>query len=159
MSADTETYQGICYCGACSVSTAGEPMVMAYCHCHSCRKWHSAPVNAWCLWAADNVSLSGPTVQSDKNDESHRVSCGKCGGALVNIKPGKDIVAVYAMSLAESALSFEPTFHIFYGERVFDMADGLPKWKTVPTSFGGDGVAMPEPDKTGWISLNTRAQG
>ena len=75
----------------------------------------------------------------------------------MNIKPGKDIVAVYAMSLAESGLSFEPAFHIFYGERVFDMADGLPKWKTVPTSFGGDGAAVTEPDKTGWISLNTRA--
>ncbi len=125
---------------------------MAYCHCHSCRKWHSAPLNAWCTWSADSVSISGPIVRSAKNDESHRVSCGQCGGALANIKPGKDQIAVYAMTLADSGLRFEPAFHIFYGERVFDMADGLPKWETIPASFGGDGAEVSEPETTRWIS-------
>ena len=152
MNSKSETYTGKCYCGACAVSATGKPMIMAYCHCHSCRKWHSAPVNAWCLWPESDVAFAGPTLQSDKSDESHRVSCGKCGGALANIKPAQDVVAIYAMSFAETDLCFEPALHIFYGERVLNMADGLPKWDTVPTAWGGHGIELPEPAGTGWTS-------
>ena len=152
MNDQSETFSGMCYCGECSVVADGTPIVMAYCHCQSCRKWHSVPVNAWCLWSAEKVSITGPTIQSDKNDDSHRESCSKCGGALANIKPGHNVVAVYAMTLAESGLRFEPTGHIFYEERVFDMADGLPKWKTVPESLGGDGAVVEEPNRTAWLT-------
>ena len=151
MSENTVSYYGGCYCGASSISVSGDPIVMAYCHCHSCRKWHSAPVNAWCLWSEDKVSINGPTQHSSSNDESHRVSCSQCGGALANIKPGRGVVAVYAMTLEQSGLRFDPMGHIFYQERVFDMADGLPKWRTVPESFGGDGALIEEPEQTGWI--------
>lgn len=91
-------------------------------------------------------------MQSDKSDESHRVSCGKCGGALAKIKPRQDVVAIYAMSVADTDLCFEPALHIFYGERVLDMADGLPKWDTVPAAWVGNGIELPEPTGTGWRS-------
>lgn len=152
MSDQTVSFEGTCYCGASRLCVAGAPLMMAYCHCHSCRMWHAAPVNAWCLWPANKVSMSGPTVHSDKTDKSHRVSCTTCGGALANIKPGRDVVVVYAMTLAGSGLTFDPAFHIFYGERVFDMADGLPKFETMPPAFGGDGARVAEPERTGWIA-------
>ena len=151
MTTDTTTYSGTCYCGDSRVTVSGAPVVMVYCHCRSCRKWHSAPFIAGCQWPADKVVFEGETTHSKKNDESHRVSCSRCGGALANIKPRKNMVAVYAMTLAESGLVFEPIGHIFYGERVFDMADGLPKWETVPEAFGGDGVMVDEPASTRWL--------
>ena len=151
MAENTAQYHGKCYCGGAGISVAGDPIVMASCHCHSCRKWHSAPVNAWCLWPADKVDFSGETIQSSVNDDSHRVSCATCGGAIANIKPRHNVVAVYAMSVAESGLTFRPAGHIFYAERVFDMADGLPKWVTIPEFLGGDGKTIAEPEKTGWL--------
>ena len=40
--------------------------------------------------------------------------------------------------------------HIFYGERVMDLADGLPKFAALPTDFGGTGETIAEAGHTGW---------
>ena len=36
----------------------------------------------------------------------------------------------------------EPQLHIFYGERVMDVADDLPKFKDLPEPFGGTGELL-----------------
>ena len=41
---------GKCFCGAVEIEVAGEPKVMGFCHCTSCRSWGAAPVNAFSLW-------------------------------------------------------------------------------------------------------------
>ena len=40
--------------------------------------------------------------------------------------------------------------HIFYGERVMDLADWLPKFAALPTDFGGTGETIAEAGHTGW---------
>ena len=143
-------YEGGCYCGAVTVRVEGNPDISAYCHCHSCRKWHAAPVNAWCIWPEDKVTITGDTLESSKHPASRRISCARCGGAVANGKPEIGRMVVYALALEGSDLRFEPTMHIFYAERALDMADGLPKFADMPEPFGGSGKTIEEPAKTGW---------
>ena len=37
---------------------------------------------------------------------------------------------------------FEPTFHVFYEDKILSIKDGLPKYKTA--SFGEDAETLPE---------------
>ena len=151
MSDEPKIYEGGCYCGAVTVSVAGEPAASAMCHCHSCRKWHAAPINAWCIWPTDAVTFSGgETITSKTSDASGRVSCAKCGGCLANHKPKVNMTVVYPMTLAGSGLAYRPAFHIFYDERVMDVADGLPKFAQMPEQFGGSGEQADEPASSGW---------
>ena len=143
-------YSGTCYCGSVRVTVKGDPVVAGYCHCNSCRKWHSAPINAWAAWAEGDVSFEGATTASTHNSESQRISCKNCGGNIANGKPTKGLMVVYPMTLAESDLKFEPTFHLFHVERVMDVADGLPKFVDAPKEAGFSGVLDEEPAATGW---------
>ena len=67
-----------------------------------------------------------------------------------NRKPKSGMIVVYAAQMADFGLSFTPAFHIYHEERVMDLADGLPKYRTMPKMFGGDDALDPEPARTGW---------
>jgi hypothetical protein len=62
------------------------------------------------------------------------------------------MTVVYPMTLAgaEDPSAFKPSFHIFYDERVMDLADGLPKFAALPPDFGGTGETIEEAGYTGW---------
>src|ERR1700733_8647074 len=51
-------HKGKCFCGAVSFSVSGDPVVMGYCHCESCRHWSGGPVNAFTLWQPTAVSIT-----------------------------------------------------------------------------------------------------
>ena len=55
---DTSTHVGTCFCGAVEIAVTGEPAVMGYCHCASCRAWSAGPVNAFTLWPPDAVKVT-----------------------------------------------------------------------------------------------------
>ena len=135
MSDDKTKYHGSCYCGAVEVTVVGPPFGSGYCHCESCRKWHSTPFCTWSGWSSDSVDITGATIISDKNPESQRISCAKCGGGVAIAKPEDELIAVFAMALADSDFKFEPEMHTFYGERVMDFADGLPKFVDGPADW------------------------
>ena len=152
MSEENTVYKGSCYCGAVTVTVKGPPAAAGYCHCLECRKWHSAPINAFSIWPDANVTIDGPTTTSTVSEQSRRVSCSKCGGCVANLKPTINMTVVYPMTLAgvEGRFTFEPGFHIFYGERVMDVRDGLPKFVDLPEQFGGSGKTVEEAARTGW---------
>ncbi|MEM7429041.1 MAG: GFA family protein [Pseudomonadota bacterium] len=150
-------YRGSCYCGAVEVVVAGEPAAGAICHCRSCRKWHAAPINAWAIWPGDKVAISGETVRSDHSPASGRISCSKCGGCVANHKPARDMMVIYPMTLTGSGLQYQPAFHIFYDERVMDMADGLKKFADMPEAFGGSGRLVDEPAASRWSGCGSNS--
>ena len=45
-----KSYAGQCFCGEVRFTVTGEPAVMGYCHCESCRLWSAAPLSAFSLW-------------------------------------------------------------------------------------------------------------
>ncbi|MDZ7839617.1 MAG: GFA family protein [Gammaproteobacteria bacterium] len=124
---------------------------MSYCHCHYCRKWHSAPVNAWALWPNDKVRMQGQVTEFRDLTQGVRISCAQCGAGVANRKPEANMIVVYPMTLVESGLKFEPTSHIYYSKRVLDLSDGLPKYVDMPVEWGGSGETMDEPPLTRWI--------
>lgn len=153
---ETQTYKGGCFCGAVQLEVQGQPAAAGICHCESCRKWHSAPVNAWAIWPDAMVKVAAGQDQlvefnrQGADGPSARVSCKRCGGAVFNRKPKIGMTVVYAMTLDGSGLVFEPSFHCFYGEGVLHIADGLPKFADLPAALGGSGERFDEPAGSGF---------
>ncbi len=139
------SYQGRCFCGGVQFSLTGEPAAMGYCHCESCRHWSASPVNAFTLWppSALRITKGAENVGSyHKTEMSHRNWCKLCGGHVFTEHPTFALVDVYAALLPE--LSFKPSLHVHYGEKVLPIRDGLPKMKDMPKELGGSGMTLPE---------------
>lgn len=134
-----------CWCGAVEVELAGDPAVMAYCHCESCRRWLSAPIHAAVLWPTDQVRVKKGADQLavySKTEASHRHSCKVCGSGVLVRHPALGMTDIPAGSIA--GLAYEPSLHVNYGEKVLAIRDGLPKFKDFPEGFGGSGDTLPE---------------
>ena len=141
----SKTYAGKCFCGAVEFEVSGAPAAMGYCHCESCRHWSAGPVNAFSLWQPEAVRVTkgGDNIGSyARTDNSHRKWCRSCGGHLMTDHPHMGLVDVYAALLPQ--LEFRPALHVFYGESVLRIRDGLPKMRDVPAEMGGSGETMPE---------------
>ena len=155
---DLQAYRGACFCGAVEVEVRGPPLAVGICHCASCRKWHSAPINLWAVWPEAQVNVvagSDRLLEFNKQGAggpSGRSSCVDCGGAVFNRKPTYGMVVVYAMTLEGSGLALMPTFHSFYDEGVLHIADRLPKFADLPAQLGGSGRRLAEPAGSGMRS-------
>ena len=141
----TETYKGKCFCGAVEIEAKGAPALMGYCHCESCRSWSAGPVNAFSLWAPDAVRVTkGENLIEtfNKTEHSYRKWCGKCGGHIMSAHPGMGMTDVYAATIP--GFPFKAMMHVFYGESVLPLKDGLPKFRDLPKDAGGSGEMLPE---------------
>lgn len=142
---DSRIRAGRCFCGSVEVEASGEPAAMGYCHCESCRHWSAGPVNAFTLWPREAVRI---TRGEDRvgtfalTERSQRMWCRECGGHLMTAHPAMGLVDVYAAILPD--LEFRPAVHVFYGETVLPIRDGLPKMRDLPAEVGGSGVTLPE---------------
>jgi hypothetical protein len=141
------SYKGACFCGAVQVEASGEPDVMAYCHCRSCRSWSGSPVYAATIWQAAAVKVTSgadhvATFHKTPESISHRQYCSKCGGHLMTNHPTMGLIDVCAATL--ETLPFVPSLHVHYAETVLPLKDGLPKFRDFPSEFGGSGQQMPE---------------
>jgi hypothetical protein len=141
----SESYTGACFCGTVEIRVTGAPKAMGYCHCRSCRSWSGGPVNAFSLWAPEDVRLTKGAEQVAtyaKTPMSERKYCRACGGHLMAAHPPLNMVDVFAATIPD--LPFAPQVHVNYGETVLRMKDGLPKLKDFPAEFGGSGEVVPE---------------
>lgn len=142
---DSATHRASCFCGAVQMSLSGAPVAMGYCHCNDCRHWSAGPINAFSLWPPNAVEITagGEHIQTyHKTENSHRKWCTRCGGHLMTDHPGMKLVDVYAAVI--DGLDFAPAVHVFYGEKVVRVQDGLPKMKDLPAEMGGSGETLPE---------------
>lgn len=141
----SNTHDGKCFCGAVQLKVTGEPVAMGYCHCESCRSWSAGPVNAFSLWAPTSVKVTQGEDNLGsfaKTPNSVRKWCKTCGGHVFSEHPGMGLIDVYAATIP--SLKFQPGLHVFYGETVLNIRDGLPKMQDVPKEMGGSGVVLPE---------------
>ena len=129
------SYSGKCFCGAVEFTVTGEPALMGYCHCESCRHWSAGPVNAFTLWKPEQFKVTKGADKIGmykKTETSHRKWCKACGGHLFSDHPGMGMIDIYAAMLPK--LKFKPAMHLNYVETVLPMKDGLPKFKGFPDS-------------------------
>jgi hypothetical protein len=139
------TYTGSCFCGAVEIAVTGEPALMGYCHCDSCRHWSAGPVNAFTLWKPDAVKVTKGADKIDtyhKTQNSFRKWCKSCGGHVFTEHPAMGLTDVYAAIIP--GLPFKAAVHVNYQESVLQMKDGLPKFKDLPKEAGGTGEMMSE---------------
>lgn len=142
---ENNTYKGSCFCGAVQMTVTGDPVLMGYCHCDSCRHWSAGPVNAFTLWKPDTVKITkgeGNIGTYNKTPHSFRKWCKSCGGHLLTDHPTMGLTDVYAATIPD--LQFKPAIHVNYQETVLHMKDGLPKFKDFPKEAGGSGEMMQE---------------
>jgi len=139
------TYTGGCFCGAVQLTVSGDPVVMGYCHCESCRHWSAGPVNAFSLWSPDTVKVTKGEDNIgtyNKTPRSSRKWCKSCGGHLFTEHPVMGLIDVYVAVIPD--FPFKPAIHVNYQETVLHIKDGLPKFKDMPKEAGGSGEVMSE---------------
>ena len=138
-------YQGRCFCGAVELRVTGEPAAMGYCHCASCQSWSASPVNAFTLWSPQAVTITRGADQLasfSKTPRSIRKWCKNCGGHVLTVHPGWDLIDVYAAIIPE--LPFKAMLHVNYEDSALRLKDGLPKLHDFPKEMGGSGESLPE---------------
>lgn len=143
-------YIGRCFCGDVKFSLNGQPEVMAYCHCDSCRQWSAGPVSTFTLWKPSAMEITGGLdniagfdknpLTGDKTVVSNRVWCKTCGGHLYTDHPTMGLIDIPAAVIKD--FKFEPAFHVHYQESVHRIKDGLPKFKDLPKEAGGSGIEL-----------------
>lgn len=139
------TYTGRCFCGAVELVVSGDPALMGYCHCESCRRWSAGPVNAFTLWKPESVKITkgANNIGSySKTPQSNRKWCKTCGGHILTEHPSMGLTDVYAAVIPD--LAFKPGVHVHYQETVLHIKDGVPKMKDLPKQAGGSGMEVPE---------------
>ena len=141
----TKTLKAECFCGEVRLEINGAPEAMGYCHCDSCRHWSAGPVNAFSLWAPENIQIiqGKSNLQTyAKTTNSFRKWCGICGGNVMTEHPKMGAYDVYSAVINQ--FEFNPSVHVFYSEKKISVPDGLPKFNDMPKEMGGSGELLPE---------------
>ncbi|SPO37981.1 uncharacterized protein PSFLO_03458 [Pseudozyma flocculosa] len=134
-------YTAKCWCGKLEFEYHGDPIDAKHCHCTQCQRLHGAPFQ----WAAlfhktsvrlaescDPIYLDFFSTQEGHSDHSVpcKISCRNCRSPMAD--EGRNMVMAYPSSFrfkdGHVPSTFAPTAHIFYGERVMDVDDDVPKW-------------------------------
>ena len=139
------TQKGACFCGAVEFKVSGEPAAMGYYHCVDCSTWAASPINSFSLFPLGSVTVTKgeDNIGSfSKTANSEQKFCKTCGGHLFSDHPSMGLVDVYANVMP--GFKHEPALHVHYGNKSISVKDGLPKFKDMPSDFGGSGDTLPE---------------
>jgi len=135
-------YSGSCFCGNVKIEVDQDPLQAMYCHCSTCKKLHGATYQ----WAAvypkdavhfvsgeDNLHFYSPNNKEMKYSLPCKLSCGSCQSPIAD--EGKNMFLLFPGVLDEindkklkDNGPFKGQYHMFYGARVEDVSDGLPKY-------------------------------
>jgi len=133
-------YRAACFCGTVRYEVSADPVDATICHCLVCQKLHGAPMQWAAIFHKRHVRFTaGLNHLRFFNSEQGRherilpckVSCGRCGTPIAD--EGRRMWLAFPSLFdfghrSEVPDSFKPTCHIFYGTRVVDIWDDLPKW-------------------------------
>ncbi|MGB7756888.1 MAG: GFA family protein [Salinisphaera sp.] len=129
-------YELSCDCGATRLIARGKPSRSTFCHCESCRRLYGVEVLSASAWPNESVKR---TVSDEATLIGHRLAgrrmwryhCSHCGRLMHGRNRSGEIVIPNerfreaAGGLLPGAVT--PAEHLFYNQRVLDIADDLPK--------------------------------
>lgn len=133
-------YRARCHCGAVCYEVGADPVDAKLCHCRTCQTLHGAPMQ----WAAifhkrhvrmlrgiEHLRFYSAVLDRPERVSPCKVSCALCGTPIAD--EGRRMWLAFPTLFDFGAKgqvpeAFRPTCHIFYGQRVVDVDDGLPKW-------------------------------
>ncbi len=130
-------YRANCYCDAVQYEVCADPVDAKICHCMACQKLHGAPMQ----WAAifhkhdvritkgmENLIFYNSELNTQERILPCKVSCALCGAHIADEGRNMWLAFPSLFNFSEVPEKFKPTCHIFYGMRVIDINDELPKW-------------------------------
>ena len=131
----SDEYLVECDCGIVKVTMSGEPRVRGFCHCEDCRDLLKIPYHSVTAWEKEQLKVeegaAAVVAFQHPTKRMQRFYCGNCGETLVNsnamdwrIVSQLLIRKCYDGELPEQLQS---KMHFFYGRRIVDIHDPLPK--------------------------------
>jgi len=136
----TALYSAHCHCAAVRYEVRADPVDAKLCHCRDCQVLHGAPMQ----WAAifhkrdvrftagvEHLRFYNSALNRAERLLPCKVSCALCGTPIAD--EGRNMWLAFP-TLFDFGVqpkvppAFMPTCHIFYGARVMDVGDALPKW-------------------------------
>ena len=133
-------YGASCQCNAVKYEVSSDPVDAKICHCKICQTLHGAPMQWAAIFHKRHVRFMAGfdhLVYYNSELDKHgrilpcKVSCAYCGSLIAD--EGRNMWLAFP-SLFDFGIPpripeiFRPTCHIFYGMRVIDINDNLPKW-------------------------------
>lgn len=136
----TAKYRARCHCGAVRYEVRSDPVDAKICHCADCRRLHGAPMQ----WAAifhkravrftaglEHLRFYNSASRRQQRLVPCKVACAVCGTPVAD--EGRNMWLAFPTLFdfgnpPRVPQAFRPSCHIFYGMRVIDVSDGLPKW-------------------------------
>ncbi len=128
MAQEKQNTSGGCLCGAIRYTAAGEPKGSGYCHCQTCRHHTGAPVVAFVVFSAEQVSwLTGHRRRYESSRGKFRAFCNNCGTSLTF---EDDELIEFHISTLDSPNNYLPNEHTHYVDKIswFELADSLPRY-------------------------------
>lgn len=134
------TYCCQCPCGTNQFEIHGEPITRFYCHCTICQDKYKAPFADVTLFKLDDVEVpASDGLTFGKYKRFGAVDRGICDSCqkpvMATLGEGEKGLAFVAAQNYQNPEALPPAeMHVFYGTRVEDFADDLPKYKNYLTS-------------------------
>ena len=113
---DTTSRNGVCLCGAVTLTAAMASHVVGACHCHSCRRWGGGPFME--LNCGDAVTIDGVDNVSvyNSSDWAERGFCKHCGTHLFyRLKESNQHMVPVGIFTTDDNLSFDT--QVFFEEK------------------------------------------
>ena len=133
-------YRARCHCGAVRYEVRDDPVDAKLCHCMDCQLLHGAPMQ----WAAifhkkdvrfvtgiEHLRFYSSSVNRHERLAPCKVACTLCNTPVADEGRNMWLAFPTLFDFGVPPLvpeAFRPSCHIFYGMRVMDCVDGLPKW-------------------------------
>ena len=96
----TQSLAGSCYCGAIHIELRGAPYRVGPCHCLDCRKKTGSLFNAFAVYPADALAVTGATTPHRRADCMRHV-CARCASPVYQRQDGSDEVEIFIGMLDE----------------------------------------------------------
>eukprot|EP01090_Pellita_catalonica_P022077 TRINITY_DN844_c0_g1_i2.p2 TRINITY_DN844_c0_g1~~TRINITY_DN844_c0_g1_i2.p2 ORF type:complete len:173 (-),score=19.39 TRINITY_DN844_c0_g1_i2:40-558(-) len=132
-------YKASCFCGKICFEARADPVDAKMCHCRSCQSLQGAPMQWAVIFHKKDIRFTKGVeslkfYNSEKYSSVHelpcKVYCNTCNSPLAD--EGRRMFLAFGshFQFGKPRIipdSFKPTCHIFYSQRVIDVADNLPK--------------------------------
>ena len=102
-------YEGGCLCGAVRLAAHAEPYRVGLCHCLDCRKHSGSVFQAFAIFPAEHVTVTGATA-----DYEGRHFCTRCGSSVFG-RSGDEVE--YASAPSTSRAVFRPSYELWVRRR------------------------------------------
>lgn len=112
---DSETFTGGCACGQLTFRAHGVPKRVGLCHCMTCRKTSGSVFNAFAIFPADRVTISGESRSWEAVPGGQRRFCPQCG-SLVAYSDGGGEIEIMLGAFDRTDL-FRPTYEAWTKRR------------------------------------------